>query len=652
MKKSVSLFQIRIPLLWASLAAAILLCAGITVRAENASVVFGSSEYAPAEGEEFSVGLYVQCDAPDFIYTVTLQYDPACLEYLGGADNGGNGVLQFAGEASGGQRQYMLTFRAVSESTSPVSVTEASVITNPSAGTANEGAMGAGMDAAAEPAGTPAAADIASLGSARVSVQSRVDYTLSELSIEGLPDFGLEPDVYEYDIEVPSDMKELVLDAVPTDERASVDISDTALETGENTVTVTVSTGVEAVQYFLHVTRPEAELLPEMAPEQEAVSEPETVSAPKAALESGTEGERPEEDNPQTIAETESLFVPAMAQPAADPGWPAGHLASFAVRYLYMGGGVLLLLAAAGLGIFLWRRKREEPYFDEDEDDMEWIELDTDGNWRRWQEAVDETEEEMEEADSRPREKQQEPPVIRVEDVSMRFKISDINAGSLKEYLLVTLKRQNRYHELEALRHISFDIRRGEVIGIIGTNGSGKSTLLKLIAGVLKPSEGRVEVDKKKVQLLTLGTGFDAELTARENVYLNGAIIGYSREFIDENFDRIVAFAELEGFMDEKIKNFSSGMTSRLGFAIATVGETADILILDEVLSVGDMFFRQKSEQRIKEMIHGGSTVLIVSHSTDTIIKNCTRAVWIEKGVLKEIGEPKKVCEAYRKLAG
>ena len=672
MKKRVNLFQIRIPLLGAALAAAILLCAGIPIRAENASVVFGSSEYAPTEGEEFAIGLCVRCDAPDFIYTVTIQYDPACLEYLGGADNGGNGVLLFAGEASGGQRQYMLTFRAVTESISPISVTEASVITNPAAGAAKEGVMGAGME---QQAGPPAIAELTSLGLARVSVQSRVDDTLSELSIEGLPDFGLEPDVYEYDIEVPSDMKELVLDAVPTDERASVDISDTALETGENTVTVTVSTGVEAVQYFLHVTRPETEPLPDAVSEleQEAGSQSEEVlkaaaaskseaenpeeeaatSAGEAAMLSpSAEGERPEEDNPQTIAETESLFVPAMAQPAADPGWPAGHLASFAVRYLYMGGGVLLLLAAAGLGIFLWRRKREEPYFDEDEDDMEWIELDTDGNWRRWQEAVDETEEEMEEADSRPREKQQEPPVIRVEDVSMRFKISDINAGSLKEYLLVTLKRQNRYHELEALRHISFDIRRGEVIGIIGTNGSGKSTLLKLIAGVLKPSEGRVEVDKKKVQLLTLGTGFDAELTARENVYLNGAIIGYSREFIDENFDRIVAFAELEGFMDEKIKNFSSGMTSRLGFAIATVGETADILILDEVLSVGDMFFRQKSEQRIKEMIHGGSTVLIVSHSTDTIIKNCTRAVWIEKGVLKEIGEPKKVCEAYRKLAG
>ena len=713
MKKCVSLFQIRIPLLWASLAAAILLCAGITVRAENASVVFGSSEYAPAEGEEFSVGLYVQCDAPDFIYTVTLQYNPACLEYLGGADNGGNGVLQFAGEASGGQRQYMLTFRAVSESTSPVSVTEASVITNPSAGAANEGAMGAGMDAAAEPAGTPAAADIASLGSARVSVQSRVDYTLSELSIEGLPDFELEPDVYEYDIEVPSEMQELVLDAVPTDERAAVDISDTALETGENTITVTVSTGVEAIQYFLHVTRPETEPLPETASEQAAASESEaenpeeeaaTSAGEAAMLSPSAEGERQEEDNPQTLAETESPFVPAMAQPAANPGWAAGPLTFSAVRYLFMGGGVLLLLAAAGLGIFLRRRKREEPYFDEDDDDMEWVELNTDGNWHRWLEAVDEAEEEMEEVDRRLREKKreemrqeearqpvgpepqeklaapvpaaeaaqakkpakpaapppgkpaaassQEPPVIRVEDVSMRFRISDVNAGSLKEYLLVTLKRQNRYHELEALQHISFDIRRGEVIGIIGTNGSGKSTLLKLIAGVLKPSEGRIEVDKKKVQLLTLGTGFDSELTARENVYLNGAIIGYSREFIDENFDRIVAFAELEGFMDEKIKNFSSGMTSRLGFAIATVGETADILILDEVLSVGDMFFRQKSEQRIKEMIHSGSTVLIVSHSTDTIIKNCTRAVWIEKGVLKEIGEPKKVCEAYRKLAG
>ena len=245
--------------------------------------------------------------------------------------------------------------------------------------------------------------------------------------------------------------------------------------------------------------------------------------------------------------------------------------------------------------------------------------------------------------------RQQEPPVIRLENVSMRFRISDVNAGSLKEYLLVTLKRKNRWHELEALRHISLEIRKGEVFGIIGTNGSGKSTLLKLIAGVLKPSEGKIEADRKKVQLLTLGTGFDPELTARENVYLNGAIIGYSREFIDANFDRITAFAELDGFMEEKIKNFSSGMVSRLGFSIATVGKASEILILDEVLSVGDIFFRKKSEERIREMIQGGSTVLMVSHSADAIVRNCTRAVWIEKGILKEIGEPAKVCEAYRK---
>ena len=199
-----------------------------------------------------------------------------------------------------------------------------------------------------------------------------MDYTLSELSIEGLPDFELEPDVYEYDIEVPSEMQELVLDAVPTDERAAVDISDTALETGENTVTVTVSTGVEAIQYFLHVTRPETEPLLETASEQEAVSQSEealkaaansesetaTSAGEAAMLSPSAEGERPEEDNPQTLAETESPFVPAMAQPAADPGWAAGPLTFSAVRYLFMGGGVLLLLAAAGLGIFLWRRKR------------------------------------------------------------------------------------------------------------------------------------------------------------------------------------------------------------------------------------------------------------------------------------------------------
>lgn len=238
--------------------------------------------------------------------------------------------------------------------------------------------------------------------------------------------------------------------------------------------------------------------------------------------------------------------------------------------------------------------------------------------------------------------------VISVQDVCMYFKIALDAADSLKEYLIRSLKHQNKYKELKALDHISFDVHQGEVVGIIGTNGSGKSTLLKIVSGAMAPTSGKVVADKKKIQLLTLGTGFDRELTARENVYLNGAIIGYTKEYIDEKYDEIVEFAELEGFMEERVKNFSSGMVSRLGFAIATMRDTPDILILDEVLSVGDMFFRQKSNKRIQEMIHSGATVLIVSHSTDTILKNCTKAVWIEKGVQRMVGEPKAVCAAYK----
>lgn len=239
---------------------------------------------------------------------------------------------------------------------------------------------------------------------------------------------------------------------------------------------------------------------------------------------------------------------------------------------------------------------------------------------------------------------------IDVQNVTMEFKREKDEATSIKELLIRTLKRQRSFEMFKALDNVSFTVYKGEVVGIIGTNGSGKSTILKIISGVLSPTEGHVEVDKNKIQLLTLGTGFDFELTGRENVYLNGAIIGYTKEYIDEKYDDIVKFAELEGFMEEKVRNYSSGMVSRLGFAIATVRDTPEILILDEVLSVGDMFFRQKSETRIKEMMHGGSTVLIVSHSTSVIRNNCTKAVWIEKGHLRAVGDPKEVCEAYEKM--
>jgi len=242
------------------------------------------------------------------------------------------------------------------------------------------------------------------------------------------------------------------------------------------------------------------------------------------------------------------------------------------------------------------------------------------------------------------------PCVISVQDVTMVFHISTSNASGIKEYVIQMIKRQVRFREFVALDHISFDVLRGEVVGIIGTNGSGKSTLLRIISGALNPTEGKVVVDRRKVQLLTLGTGFDMELSARENVYLNGAIIGYTKEFLDSHYEKIVEFAELQDFMEEKVKNFSSGMVSRLGFAIATAGDAAEILILDEVLSVGDEFFRKKSLARIKEMIHGGSTVIMVSHGMGTILENCTKVVWIEKGKLQMAGEPSVVCRAYQKL--
>lgn len=250
----------------------------------------------------------------------------------------------------------------------------------------------------------------------------------------------------------------------------------------------------------------------------------------------------------------------------------------------------------------------------------------------------------------RPKAKPERKIEIEVSHVTMVFKRERDEATSIKELLIHSFREHRKSEQFIALEDVSFTVYRGEVVGIIGTNGSGKSTILKIISGVLSPTSGKVAVDNRKIQLLTLGTGFDFELTGKENVYLNGAVIGYSKEFIDKKYDDIVKFAELEGFMDEKVRNYSSGMVSRLGFAIATAGDMPEILILDEVLSVGDMFFRKKSEARIQEMMHGGSTVLIVSHSTTVIRNNCTKVVWIEKGHVRAVGDAKEVCDLYEKM--
>ena len=239
-------------------------------------------------------------------------------------------------------------------------------------------------------------------------------------------------------------------------------------------------------------------------------------------------------------------------------------------------------------------------------------------------------------------------PIIKVDNVSMCFNLSTEKHESLKEYLLAMVQGRLQYDEFYALRDVSLDIMPGDFYGLVGLNGSGKSTLLKTIAGVYKPSKGKVTVRGSIAPLIELGAGFDMDLTARENIYLNGALLGYTKEFIDANFDGIIEFAELQNFVDMPLKIFSSGMVARIAFAIATITEP-DILIVDETLSVGDVFFQQKCEARIQHFIQSGDvTVLFVSHSMEQVERICQRAVWIEKGDLRMDGPVDEVCKAYR----
>lgn len=241
-------------------------------------------------------------------------------------------------------------------------------------------------------------------------------------------------------------------------------------------------------------------------------------------------------------------------------------------------------------------------------------------------------------------------PVISVKDVSMIFNIASERFSSLKEYFIALMRNELTFKEFKALNGITFDVRRGEAFGLVGTNGSGKSTMLKIIAGVLDASEGTCTVQGTIAPLIELGAGFDLELTARENIYLNGSLLGYRKEFIDERFDDIVAFAELENFLDMPLKNYSSGMVARIAFAIATITEP-DILIVDETLSVGDFLFQRKCERRIQELIASNNvTVLLVSHSIDLVERICDRVCWIEKGEQRMLGPSADVCAAYKAM--
>lgn len=239
------------------------------------------------------------------------------------------------------------------------------------------------------------------------------------------------------------------------------------------------------------------------------------------------------------------------------------------------------------------------------------------------------------------------PTMIKVEHVFIKFNLSSEKFDSFKEYVIKSIKKQVSYDEFWALRDVSFELKKGDALGLIGLNGSGKSTMLKTIAGVLKPTKGTVVVNGTIAPLIELGAGFDMDLTARENVFLNGALLGYSREEMNGHYDEIVEFSELQEFMDVPVKNFSSGMVSRLAFAIATIG-TPDILIVDEVLSVGDFRFQEKCEKRIRKMMDRDTTILFVSHNIDQVEKLCNKIVWLEKGVVKAFGNALEIAEEYR----
>ena len=238
---------------------------------------------------------------------------------------------------------------------------------------------------------------------------------------------------------------------------------------------------------------------------------------------------------------------------------------------------------------------------------------------------------------------------VEVKNVTMEFNMSKEKVDSIKEYFIKLVKRELHFEQFLALKDVSVTIEQGDVFGIVGLNGSGKSTLLKVISGILKPTKGTVKTVGTISPMIELGAGFDMDLTARENIFLNGSVLGYSKQMMEEKFDEILEFSELQPFVDVEVKNYSSGMVARLAFAIATITKP-DILIVDEILAVGDFLFQQKCEKRIREMMDRGTTVIIVSHTIEQIERLCKHVLWLEHGNMKMLGDTKTVCDAYKAI--
>lgn len=237
--------------------------------------------------------------------------------------------------------------------------------------------------------------------------------------------------------------------------------------------------------------------------------------------------------------------------------------------------------------------------------------------------------------------------IIEVKNVSMGYRIDSNRVNTLKEWAVTKLKRKLHYEMFWALTDVSFDVEKGDVVGIIGRNGAGKSTILKIISGLFKPTEGTIITRGRVVPMLELGSGFDPELTGRENIFLNGAILGYTEQFLNEQYDSILEFSELQEFIDRPIKTYSSGMMMRLAFSVATIVRP-EILIVDEILAVGDEAFQRKSHAKMMELMHGGATVLYVSHNLAQIRELCNKVVWLDHGKVVMQGDTNEVCDAYQ----
>lgn len=622
---------------WVIATTVCLLFSGAGVKeawASGEKVSFGSEVYEWELNMEtpYFLGVYASADGELKSAELYVIYDPEMLELVSGGEEVEPGKVKVqSSEIEGEEFKRMMSFTPLMGGNTEVRIEEASI---------DSGSGGVTVAEASVP----------------VSVAIPSGCALSSIMVNGTTVSGFDTDITDYTLDLEEYTEQVDIVLLP--DNIDAEVSDTKLSEGENEIHVVTTNEVgDQACYTLHVNCPE-QAVP-------AVTEPEVTNP------------QPEETAPEENADKGSGSIQELAHKylgyAKDMA--SGHrLLSAALGVLVI---VFIVLTAMKMHIrrrrkraererkrCIWENQEKKRKVQDQENDWDNVlDLEEDGAYGQKpgfnNVQTDKLKAEVEQAkvsNTQSPEKEisggNAAIEIEVKNVTMDFKREKDESTSIKELVIRTLKRQRSFEYFRALDDVSFTVKKGEVVGIIGTNGSGKSTILKIISGVLAPSKGSVNVDKRKIQLLTLGTGFDMELTGRENVYLNGAIIGYTKEYIDERYDDIVKFAELEGFMEEKVRNYSSGMVSRLGFAIATARNTPEILILDEVLSVGDMFFRKKSEARIQEMIHGGSTVLIVSHSTSVIRKNCTKVVWIEKGKLRAVGDPKEVCAAYEKMNG